>query len=339
LTTTPKVKKVLLPQPLEQEAVSVLESAKVEVVLAPDKKPEIVAPLLKDAQAVILRTGIFFSRELMDRANDLWLIARTGAGVDNVDVPAATDKGILVTCVAGANTRTVAEHALALIMALMKQLPRLDREVRQDNFGIRYKNLPRDLTEKTLGLVGLGKIGSELARMCHQSFDMHILAYDPYLPQDVQGLFKGWVEFCDLERLLKTSDVVSLHIPLSSATQKMIGVRELGLMKPTAYLINASRGGVIDEAALIQCLKEKKIAGAGLDVFAQEPPEKDNPLKGLDNVILTPHIGGLTLECGIKVSVLAAQAVIDLLEGKKPNGIVNPEVLSQPRWKGILKEA
>ncbi len=119
----------------------------------------------------------------------------------------------------------------------------------------------------------------------------------------------------------------------------MIGVRELGLMKPTAYLINASRGGVIDEAALIQFLKEKRIAGAGLDVFGQEPPEKDNPLKGLDNVILTPHIGGLTLECGIKVSVLASQAAIDVLQGKKPNGIVNPEVLLQPRWKGILKDA
>ena len=339
MATSQKVKRVLLPQPLEQEAVSLLESAKVEVVLAPDKKPEIVAPLLKGAQAVILRTGIFFSRELMDRADNLWLIARTGAGVDNVDVPAATEKGILVTSVAGANTRTVAEHALALIMALMKQLARLDREVRQDNFGIRYKNLPRDLTGKTLGLVGLGKIGSELARMCHQSFDMRILAYDPYLPQEVQDLFKGWVEFCDLDRLLKTSDVISLHIPLSSATQKMIGVRELGLMKPTAYLINASRGGVIDETALIQCLKEKRIAGAGLDVFAQEPPEKNNPLKELDNVILTPHIGGLTLECGIKVSVLASQAAIDVLQGKKPNGIVNPEVLSQPRWQGVLKEA
>jgi len=175
--------------------------------------------------------------------------------------------------------------------------------------------------------------------MCHQSFDMPILAYDPYLPVEIQNSFKNWVEFCDLERLLKTSDIISLHIPLSPATQKMIGARELGWMKPGAYLINASRGGVIDEPALIQSLKEKKIAGAGLDVFAQEPPEKSNLLKELDNVILTPHIGGLTLECGIKVSVLAVQAVIDVLHGKRPDGMVNPEVLSQPRWKGMLKEA
>jgi D-3-phosphoglycerate dehydrogenase len=145
VTATQKVGKVLLPQPLEKEAVSVLESAKLDVILVPDKKPEIVGPLLRGVQAVILRTGIFFGKELMNQADDLWVVARTGAGVDNVDVPAATERGILVTCVAGANTRTVAEHALALIMALAKQLPRLDREVRQDNFSIRYKNLPRDL--------------------------------------------------------------------------------------------------------------------------------------------------------------------------------------------------
>ncbi|OGP90495.1 MAG: hypothetical protein A2156_05605 [Deltaproteobacteria bacterium RBG_16_48_10] len=333
-----KSKRVLLPQPIEQEAVSLLKSANVEIVLAPDKKPEIVAPLLKGVQGVILRTGIFFGKELMNQADDLLVISRTGAGVDNVDVPAATEKGILVTNVPGANSRTVAEHALALIMALMKQLPRLDREVRQDNFGIRYKTLPRDLTGKTLGLVGLGKIGSELARMCHQSFDMHILAYDPYLPPEVQSSLKSWVDFCDLEKLFKASDIISLHIPLSPTTQKIVGARELGWMKPSAYLVNASRGGVIDEAALIQCLKEKRIAGAGLDVFAKEPPERDNPLKELDNVILTPHIGGLTLECGIKMAVFAAQANLDVFQGKKPDGMVNPEVLSHPHWQGIFSD-
>ena len=332
-----KRKRVLLPQPVEREAVSLLESAGVEVLLAPDKKPEIVGPLLKDVQAVLLRTGIFFGKELMNQADDLWLITRTGAGVDNVDIPAATERGILVTCVPGANTRTVAEHALALILALMKQLPRLDREVRQDNFTIRYKSLPRDMAGKTLGLVGLGRIGSELGRMCHEAFDTRVLAYDPYLPSEVQNELKSWVEFCDLEKLLRTSDIVSLHTPLSPATEKMIGARELEWMKPGAYLINASRGGVIDEAALIDCLRQGKIAGAGLDVFAEEPPEKNNPLKTLDNVILTPHVAGLTLECGIRIAVLAAQAVVDLFQGKRPSGMVNPEVLSEPRWSQRLK--
>jgi len=332
-----KRKRVLLPQPVEREAVSLLESAGVEVLLSPDKKPEIVGPMLKDVQAVLLRTGIFFGKALMNQADDLWPITRTGAGVDNVDIPAATERGILVTCVPGANTRTVAEHALALILALVKQLPRLDREVRQDNFTIRYKSLPRDMAGKTLGLVGLGRIGSELGRMCHEAFGTRVLAYDPYLPSEVQNELKSWVEFCDLEMLLRTSDIVSLHTPLSPATEKMIGVRELEWMKPGAYLINASRGGVIDEAALIDCLRERKIAGAGLDVFAEEPPEKNNPLKTLDNVILTPHVAGLTLECGIRIAVFAAQAVVDLFQGKRPSGMVNPEVLSEPRWSQRLK--
>ena len=339
MNTPHKKKRVLLPQAIEQEAVSLLESAGVEVILAKDKTPEVVGPLLKGIQGVILRTGIVFTRELMAQADDLWVIARTGAGVDNVDVAAATEKGILVTSVPGANMRTVAEHALALTMALMKQLPRLDRELRQDNFGIRYKNLPRDMTAKTLGLVGLGKIGSEFARMCYQSFDMRILAHDPYLSPEAQNSFKSWVDFCDLETLFRTSDVISLHIPLLPSTRKMVGSRELGWMKPTAYLINASRGGVIDEEALIQSLKEKRIAGAGLDVFAKEPPEKDNPLKGFDNVILTPHIGGLTLECTIRMAESAAQSTLDTLQGKKPNGMVNPEVLMHPRWQGVIKEA
>lgn len=142
MDTPNKPKRVLLPQPVEKEAVALLESAGVEVILAPDKKPEVVAPLLKGIQGVLLRTGISFTRDLIAHGSDLWIIARTGAGVDNVDIPAATEKGILVTAVIGANTRTVAEHTLSLILALMKQLPRLDREMRQDNFGIRYMNLP-----------------------------------------------------------------------------------------------------------------------------------------------------------------------------------------------------
>jgi len=313
--------------------VSLLKQGDVEVVLSPDKKPEIVAPLLKGAQGVLLRTGIAFTRDLMKYGDDLRVIARTGAGVDNVDVPAATEMGILVTSVPGANTRTVAEHALALILSLAKRLPLMDRELRRDNFGIRYKGLARDLTGKTLGLIGLGKIGSELARMCHLAFDMRILAYDPYLPVEAQDALKSWVGFCDMEKVFRESDVISLHIPLSGTTQKLVGARELGWMKPEAFLVNTSRGGVVDEAALTQCLKERKIAGAGLDVFSQEPPEQDNPLKELDNVILTPHIAGLTLECGIRVSVLAARGVLDVFQGRRPDGMVNPEVLKHPRWK------
>jgi D-3-phosphoglycerate dehydrogenase len=151
-----------------------------------------------------------------------------------------------------------------------------------------------------------------------------------------EAKFQGWVEFCDLERLFRESDVVSLHMPLLPNTQKLVGARELGWMRPDAFLVNTSRGGVLDEAALIYCLKKRRIAGAGLDVFAQEPLEKDNSLKELNNVILTPHTAALTRECVIRLALEAAQAIIDVFRGKRPEGIVNPEVLSQPRWQGFL---
>jgi D-3-phosphoglycerate dehydrogenase len=326
----------LLPQSIEEEAMKLLKKAGCEILLSPDTKVETLQPLMKGVNAVILRTGIKMTRELMKNADDLWVISRTGAGVDNVDVPAATERGILVTCVPGANTQTVAEHALTLILALMKQIPLMDYAVRNDHFEIRFKNLPRDLGGKTLGLVGLGRIGSELARICHTAFGLRILAHDPYLAPEARVAFEEWVEFCDMERLFKESDIISLHIPFSPSTQKLIGARELGWMKPGAFLVNTSRGGIIDETALIQCLKDKRIGGVGLDVFAQEPLEKNNPLKELDNVILTPHTAALTRECVVRLAVEAVQAALDVFEGKKPNGIVNPEVLTQPRWQGIL---
>jgi D-3-phosphoglycerate dehydrogenase len=327
------IKRILLPQPIEKEAISLLEAVNLEIVPAPDKKVETIAPLLKGVQAVILRTGITFDRELMSYADDLWVISRTGAGVDNVDVAAATEMGILVTNIPGGNTSSVVEHALALIFALAKHLPLMDREVRQNNFDIRFKNLPRDLRGKTLGVIGLGRIGSELARICFQAFGMRILGHDPYLTTEAKALFQGWIKFCDMERLFRESDIISIHIPLLPNTKKLIGPREFGWMKADAFLINTSRGGVLDEEALIQCLREKRIAGAALDVFAQEPLEKDNPLKKLDNVILTPHTAALTRECVVRLAMEAARAIIDVSHGKKPEGMVNPEVLNQPRWQ------
>jgi D-3-phosphoglycerate dehydrogenase len=330
-------KRVLLPQPIEDEAMKLLQASGCEIVLSPDPKPGTVKPLMKGVQGVVLRTGIRMTRELMSHADDLWVISRTGAGVDNVDVQAATEIGILVTCVPGANTRTVVEHTLALIFALMKQIPLMERELRRDNFSIRFKNIPRDLNGKTLGVVGIGRIGSELARVCYQTFEMHILAHDPYLSPEAKAAFKSWVEFCGMESLFRESDVISLHVPFSPATEKLIGAKHLGWMKPDAFLVNTSRGGVLDEEALIQCLREKRIAGAGLDVFAQEPLEKESPLKGLDNVILTPHTAALTRECVIRLAVEAVRSAIGVLNGKRPSeGIVNPEVLTQPRWQRFL---
>jgi D-3-phosphoglycerate dehydrogenase len=328
--------RILLPQPIEAEAVDLIKKAGYEIVLSPDPKPETVLPLMKGVQGIILRTGIRMTRELMTQADDLWVISRTGAGVDNVDVQAATEMGILVTCVPGANTVSVVEHTIALMFALIKQIPVMDQAVREDRFDIRFKNLPRDLKGKTLGLVGLGRIGSELARICHGAFGMAVLGYDPYLPIEAQQRLQDRVRFCEMEELFRESDVISLHIPLLPATQKIIGAREFGWMKKDAFLINTSRGGILDETALIQCLRERRIAGAGLDVFVREPLEKENPLKDLNNVILTPHTAALTRECVLRLALEATQSAIAVLQGKEPEGVVNPEVFKHSRWKHIF---
>jgi D-3-phosphoglycerate dehydrogenase len=328
-------KRILLTHSIEPEAIELIRRAGVEVLVSPAPKAEAVIPLMRGVQGIILRTGILMTRELMGHADDLWVISRTGAGVDNVDIGAATEMGILVTCVPGANTVSVVEHAIALMLSLMKSLPLMDRAVRNDNFAIRFKNIPQELRGKILGLVGLGRIGSELARVCHQAFGMLILGYDPYLMPEAKAALQGWVEFCEMERLFRESNVISLHVPLLPGTQKLVGERELRWMKGEAFLINTSRGGVVDEAALVQCLREKRIAGAGLDVFAKEPLAANHPLKELDHVILSPHTAALTKESVLRMGTEAAKAAVAVLQGKRPEGMVNPEVLSQPRWKGF----
>ncbi|RKX98695.1 MAG: hydroxyacid dehydrogenase [Spirochaetes bacterium] len=324
---------ILLPQPIEEEAVLLLKKAGIKVVIAPDPKPETVAPLMKKAKGIILRTGIKITSELISKAEDLWTISRTGAGVDNVDVTACSKEGIIVTSSIGANSTSVAEHTISLILALFKQLFLMDKEVRRGNFGIRYKNLPKDLRGKILGVVGFGKIGSLVAKSCYDIFDMKIIAFDPILPEEIKKRYIEWVKFLSLEELLKEADVVSIHIPLNKDTKGFIDLEKISLMKPDAFIVNTSRGGVIKEKDLIKALQDRIIAGAGLDVFEKEPIDKNNPLLAMDNVILTPHSAALTKECVVRMATEAAKRVIDLFNGYIPEHIVNPEVLSMEKWK------
>jgi len=328
-------KLVLLPQPIEEEALDVLRAAGLELVTASAPKPEIVAPLLKGAKAIVLRTGITITRELLDKADELLTISRTGAGVDNVDLDAAAEKGILVTSSLGVNTSSVMEHALALLMALFKQLPLMDLQMRNNNFNIRYKNLPADLREKTLGLVGFGRIGSSLAKVCHDGFNMRIVAFDEYLPEDVKASYRGWVEFTSAEEVARQADVISVHIPLTNETKQFFNAAFFKKMKKSAFLLNTSRGGVVHEADLIQALKDGVIAGAGLDVFENEPLKPDNGLLTLQNVILTPHTAALTAECVVRMAVSGAQRVVEVFDGKIPENIANPKALEHPRWKSL----
>ena len=328
-------KRVLLPQPIESDAMHTLEQAGVQTVAAKDPKPETVGPLMKSVQGLILRTGIKITRDLMALADDLWVISRTGGGLDNVDVTAATENQIIVTSNLGVNTSSVVEHSLALILALTKQLPTMDRAVRAENFGIRYQNLPGDLRGKTLGLLGFGRIGSELARSCQQIFDMQIISHDPYVPDALKASSDLGVEFVDRQELFSRSDVLSIHVPLTEETHHAVSVQELAWMKSTALVINTARGPIIDQNALFGALQNKEIAGAGLDVFEQEPVSGDNPLLGLENIILTPHSAALTRECVIRMAVEAARCVLDVFNNRVPPNVANPQVLTSERWKHL----
>ena len=329
---------VLLPQPIEAEAVEVLEKGNVQVLTAKEPKPEVFGPLMKEARAIVLRTGIRMTRELLAYPNELMTISRTGAGIDNIDLPAATSQGIIVTSSIGVNTTSVVEHALALILALYKQLFLMDGEVRKGNFAIRYKNCPTDLRDKTLGIVGFGRIGSSIAQACHSVFAMKVLAYDALLTDAQKGSYREWVTFTDLPDLCQRSDCISIHAPLTRDTEKMFDRRFFSGMKKTAFIINTSRGGVINEADLIEALKGGVIAGAGLDVFENEPLQPGNGLLSLKNVILTPHTAALTEECVTRMAVAGAERVIDLFNGFIPDNVANPEVLSLERWKYLKKK-
>lgn len=330
------LKRVLLPQPIESEAAEALEQAGVDMVVAQDPSPETVGPLLNGVQGLILRTGIKITRDLMDLARDLQVISRTGGGLDNVDLDAATKKNIIVTSNLGVNTSSVVEHALALMLALAKQIPIMDRAVRNEDFKIRYKNLPRDLRGKTLGLLGFGRIGSELGRSCRELFDMQVISHDPYVSETVRVGCKGRVEFVKREELFERSDVLSIHVPLTATTHHAVGQQELALMKSSAIVINTARGPIVDQSALLTALQNRQIAGAGLDVFEQEPVAADNPLLGLDNIILTPHSAALTRECVIRMALEAVKCTLEVFSGRVPPNVANPQVLASDRWKHLV---
>ena len=314
------MKKVLLAEPIDEAGMKVLRG-KVDILISPDPSGESVGRLLKEVQGLIVRTATKVTRSMIESAPHLEVISRTGGGLDNVDIEAATGRNVVVCGVKGPQDRFVAEHAVTLIMALAKQIFYLDKEVRKGNFKSRYDYRPMGLVGKRVAVIGLGRIGRIVAEMCHH-LGTEVWGYDPYLNAEDLHL-PGLVFTKDRDKIIGTSDFLSLHVPLSRETQGLIGRKELDLMKPTAFLINTSRGEIIDEPALIQALQQGKIAGAGLDVFAKEPPETSHPFFQMENVILTPHTGALTKDAVAQLAEGAAQNIIDVLEGRKPSYSIN----------------
>lgn len=315
------MKKVVLSKAIHSAGMDVLKD-KAEVVELSDTSAEGVADALSDADALILRTNIKITRESLAKADRLAVISRTGVGVDNIDVEAATEKGILVCNTPGVNTGSVAEQTVAHIVAAAKRLREMDQAVRAGNWKIRNSYKSVDLAGKTLGLLGVGQIGTAVARMCRTAFGMRVVAFDPYV-QSAEG-----IELVDTkEKVVQQADFVSVHVPYTDKTHHLVNGDLISLMKPGAFLINTARGAIVDEKALVDALNSGAIQGAGLDVFEDEPPKPDNPLFAFDTVLTTPHASALSAECVAKVATTAAQSALDVLEGRTPQFVFNKKDL------------
>ena len=277
-------------------------------------KGEIVS-LLGDSQAdaIIVRNVERIDDDILAASPRLKVVAKHGVGVNDIDLAAAKARSIPVLAAVGANAHSVAEHALMLMLALIKDVRNQDAFVRGGGWEKKTYN-GHELRGRTLGLVGIGMIGRAFALMA-EPVGLTTIAYDPFAPPETFGPHVRRVE--TLDELLRSSDVVNLHCPLTPKTRNLIGARELSMMKPQALLINTARGGVVDEAALIEVLRSGKIAGAGLDSFSPEPPANDNPLWALPNVIVTPHVGGVTEEARREVSLMTVRNVLALLDGRE----------------------
>ncbi len=265
------------------------------------------------ADAVVVRNQTRVSRELLAAAAGLKVVGRLGVGLDNIDLEACKQLGVKVVFARNANAISVAEYVFAAMLSFSRQLDRAAEDVRKGNWNRRRFTLT-ELYGKTLGLIGVGEIGSRLAARA-RAFGMNLVGYDPYLPPYETACTEFGVVMTGLDQLLSQSDFISLHVPLNNHTRNLINKDRLALMKPTAYIINTARGGIIDEAALYEALKAKKIAGAALDVMSREPPA-GSPLLELENIILTPHIAGLTEEAQVRTSVLVAREVCKVLRGQ-----------------------
>ena len=292
---------------------------------------EISAPILSAAHAYQvgaardeLARHFHVDQDLLRRAPNLLIVSSNGAGYDPVDVEACTEAGVLVVNQSGGNAHSVAEHALGMLLTLSKRILEADRAMRREANVSRNALIGTEAHGKTIGIVGLGNVGRRIAALCEGLLGMKVLAYDPYLTATEMAARGG--EKVELDELLSRSDYVSVSCPLTRESRGMIGPREFALMQPHAYFITTARGFIHDEAALLEALRNRLIAGAGLDVWAKEPPPPDHPLLKFDNVLASPHTAGVTREARANMGRIAAEQILDALDGLRPPRIINPEV-------------
>lgn len=312
--------KVLLYEDMHEEGKNILRE-KSELIFAKNLDEASLIEQAKEVDAIIIRANGRVNRKIMDSAPKLKVIGRHGVGVENIDLEAATEKGIWVVNTPEANDISVAEHFFGLALILSKMLKKAEKAFREEGrWEARYQYIGNELHGKILGILGFGKIGKAIGRIGARGFDMKVLYYDALRFEETEREI-GAVKV-SLEEVLSQSDYVSINLPMLPATQGIVGERELRMMKPTAYIINLARGPIWDEKALYRVLKEGRIAGAGTDVFEVEPATKDHPLLELENFFATPHMAAHTEE-GLKKMSLVAIDVLRVLEGQDPIHPVN----------------
>jgi D-3-phosphoglycerate dehydrogenase len=310
----------LLYEPMHEAGTSLLRQYGT-VTVAPALDEATLVSAARDADAIVIRANGKVSRAVIEAAPELKVVGRHGVGLENVDVAAATERGIWVVYTPEANSESVAEHFVLLAVALSKRFLESDQDLRAGKWNVRYEHIGRELYGKTLGVVGFGRIGRNTARICHRGFGMPVLYSDVVgAPPEVEA--DTGARRVSLEELLRTADYVSLNLPLTPETRHVIGRERIRLMKPTAYLCNLGRGPLWDEKAVREALEHRWIAGAGTDVFEEEPTGKENPLFRHRNFVCTPHMAAHTEEAMRRMS-LVAEDIVAVLQGKEPRWPAN----------------
>jgi D-3-phosphoglycerate dehydrogenase / 2-oxoglutarate reductase len=321
--------KVLVADALSKEGIDIMKSV-AEVDVKTGLKPEELIAIIGNYEGLVVRSQTQVTAPIIDAGKKLIIIGRAGVGVDNIDLEAATRRGIIVVNAPTGNTISAAEHAIALMLSLARYIPAAYFALKAGKWE-RSKFTGTEVRGKTLGIIGLGNVGSAVARRA-RGLEMKLIGYDPFVSQDHAHNLQ--VEIVPLEKLYKEADFITLHIPLTAQTKEMINAKELALMKPTARIINTARGGLINEEALANALKEKKITGAAVDVFPQEPCTS-SVLFSLDNAIVTPHLGASTAEAQVTAASDVAEQIVDVFKGLPPKYAVNAPFIP-PEMMGVL---
>ena len=318
--------KVLVSDPIAEQGIEILKN-EVDVDIKTGLPPADLIKIIGDYEALIVRSETQVTKDVINASKKLKIIGRAGVGVDNIDVNAATERGIIVVNAPEGNTISAAEHTIAMMMAMSRNIPQANASLKSKKWD-RKKFMGVEVRDKTLGVIGLGRIGSEVAKRA-QGMEMKILAYDPFISAE-RAKDLG-VELTTVEDIVKRADYITVHTPLTKETKDLINTKEFAIMKKGARVINCARGGIINEEALAKAVKDGIVSSAAIDVFTKEPPF-DNPLLELDRVIVTPHLGASTEEAQINVAVTVAEQIVNALKGMPVKNAINmPYVKAEVR--------